>query len=264
VKAGRRPSARLGREDDRRPARRDARILVVDDHPVNRTLALAQLRNLGYRADAAESGEAALNLLVEPTYDALILDCAMPGLDGYGTCRRLRAREGEGRRTPVIALTALASPGEREKCLAAGMDDYLSKPYLVEELAALVDRWLGIETAAPETRSRERLDERLTTFRRLGESHGEAVLEQVVEAFLRQGERDLEAIAQALAAADGGAVAAAAHSLRGSSGFLGAAALAACCAELEALARQGNLAACKPRLQAMEREYRAVEGRLAP
>jgi CheY-like chemotaxis protein len=254
VKAGRAPRA-----DDRRAARRNARILVVDDHPVNRALALAQLHDLGYCADAAESGEAALDLLAESTYDAVILDCGMPGLDGYETCRRLRARERQGRRTPVIALTAFA--GEREKCLAAGMDDHLAKPYRCQELVSLVDRWLGIETAAP-TRSSERLDERLTTFRRLGESRGEAVLEEVVAAFLQQAERDLETMAQALGEADGEAVAAAAHSLRGSSGFLGAAALTACCAELEALARKGDLAACAPRLQAIEREYRAVERKL--
>ncbi len=257
MKAGRAPRA-----DDHRAARRSARILVVDDHPVNRALASAQLSDLGYRADAAESGEAALDLLAESTYDAVILDCAMPGLDGYETCRRLRAREGEGRRTPVIALTAFAE--EREKCLAAGMDDHLAKPYQRQELATLVDRCLGIETAAPETRSGERLDERLTTFRRLGESHGETVLEDVVQAFLQQGERDLEAMAQAHAEADGEAVAVAAHSLRGSSAFLGAAALAACCAELEALARKGDLAACEPWLQAIQREYRAVDRRLPP
>jgi signal transduction histidine kinase/CheY-like chemotaxis protein len=252
------------REDDRRAVRRNARLLVVDDHPVNRLLALAQLGDLGYLADGAESGAGALELLAERTYDAVVLDCAMPELDGYETCRRLRAREGEGRHTPVIALTAFTMAGEREKCLAAGMDDYLTKPYRAEDLAAIVDRWVGIGTAAPETRAGERLGERLAALQRLGEIQGDAVLGQVKEAFLGRGAQDLETIEQALARGDGEAAAVAAHSLRGSSGILGAAALAALCGELEALARQGDLAACGPRLQAVEREYRAVEGRLAP
>jgi two-component system, sensor histidine kinase len=253
-----------GRREDGRAARSGARVLVVDDHPVNRVLVLAQLRELGYLADAAPSGRAALDLLAERSYDAVLLDCAMPEMDGFETCRRLRAREGEDRRrTPVIALTAFAMDGVREKCLAAGMDDFLGKPYRVEDLTAKVDLWVSLGPAAPESRSGGRLDERLTALQRLGESHGEAVLAQVVEAFLDQGARDLAAMAQALGEADGEAIAAAAHFLGGSSGILGAAELAACCAELETLARQGDLAACGPRLQAVEREYQAFAGRLA-
>jgi len=261
------PGPALGpQEDDRRAARQKARVLVVDDHPVNRFLALNHIRDLGYEADAAAGGQAALDLLAEHAFDAVILDCAMPELDGYETCRRLRAREDEGRRTPVIALTAFAVDGEREKCLAAGMDEYVAKPYRSEDLAAVLNRWTGIETiepAAPENRSGERLDERLMALQRLGESQGNRVFAQVVEAFLGRGLHDLETMAHGIAAENGDIVAAAAHSLRGSAGILGAAALACRCAELEALARQGDLAACAPRLAEVEREYRAVEGRLA-
>ncbi|HEV8583154.1 MAG TPA: ATP-binding protein [Thermoanaerobaculia bacterium] len=257
------PAASHRGDDCTRGTRRGARVLVVDDHPVNRALALAQLLEIGYSADAAESGEEALKLLAERTYDAVLLDCAMPELDGYETCRRLRAREGNGRRTPVIALTAFAGVGERERCLAAGMDEYLAKPYKGEDLTAILDHWLGLAPPMPEPCAAERLDERLAAFQRLGEIQGEDVLEQVKKDFLGRGAQDLEALEAALARGDGEAVAAAAHSLAGSSGILGAAALAARCAELEALARQGDLAACGPRLQAVEREYRAVEGRLA-
>jgi two-component system, sensor histidine kinase len=268
--------AAQGTADSRRPvpdgkgagfqaARSGARVLVVDDHPVNRALAVAQLQDLGYAADAAESGDEALSLLAERAYDAVLLDCAMPELDGYETCRRLRAREGADRRTPVIALTAFAVAGERERCLAAGMDDYLAKPYRGEELTALLDRWLGIgspEPQAPAPAPADRIDERLAALQRLGQVQGDEVMKQVKEAFLGRGAQDLESLEQALARGDGEALAAAAHSLAGSSGILGAGALAARCIELEALARQGDLAACAPRLQAVEREYRAVEGRL--
>ncbi len=252
------------REDDRRATRHPARVLVVDDHAVNRMLAQAQLRDFGYVADAAESGQAALDLLAERTYDAVVLDCAMPELDGYETCRRLRAREGEGRRTPVIALTAFTLDGAREKCLAAGMDDYLAKPFRGEDLAAKLDLWVGTGPAAPQNGDAKRIDERLAALQRLGKAAGDETPARVVEAFRGQGERDLETMSHAVRQADGEALAAAAHSLRGSSGILGAAGLAALCAELEALAKQGDLAACAPRLQAVEEEYRAVEGRLPP
>ena len=251
-------------KDGGRASRHDFRLLVVDDHPVNRALALTQLQDLGYSADAAASGQAALDLLAERTYGAVLLDCAMPELDGYETCRRLRQSEGEGRHTPVIALTAFAMAGERDRCLAAGMDDYLAKPYRVDELAATVDSWLALGSPAPAAPKSEAIGERLTALQRLGQTEGEDVLGQVVDAFLGQGARDLETMARSIAREDAEGLADAAHSLGGSSGILGAEALAARCAELEALARQGDLAACAPRLRAVEREYRDVEGRLSP
>src|SRR6266545_6117753 len=220
-----------GRETKRRAARHAVRVLVVDDHPVNRTLALAQLRDLGYLVDVAEGGEAALSLLAGRPYDAVLLDCAMPELDGYETCRRLRQMETDGRHVPVIALTAHAMEGEQEKCLAAGMDDFLAKPYQTETLAALLDSWVGIGTAAPESQDAGRIEERLAEMQRLGEKTGDKLLESVVKAFLDRGTEDLEAMEAALAEGNGGTLAAAAHSLGGSSGFLGAMVLAERCSQ---------------------------------
>ena len=114
---------------------------MVDDHPVTRLVMTAQLAALGYAADAADGGESALAVLAGQPYDAVLLDCEMPELDGYETCRRLRQLEGGTRRTPVIALTAHTGAGDRERCLAAGMDDHLGKPVRGEELAALLERW---------------------------------------------------------------------------------------------------------------------------
>ena len=242
------------------------RLLVVDDDPINRLVATAELAALGYAADATDSGETALDLLARESYDAVLLDCEMPRLDGYETCRRLRQREGEGRRTRVIALTAHASVGEKEKCLAAGMDDHLGKPMRSEELAAALRRWqeeasraLSPTQAMPEPDS---IGERLAALGRLGETTGEDVLGQVVESFLQRGERDVEALRLALARGDGGAFAAAAHSLAGSSGILGASGLAVSCAELERLARQDDLAACESRFAGVEQAYQAIARRL--
>jgi CheY-like chemotaxis protein/HPt (histidine-containing phosphotransfer) domain-containing protein len=244
------------------------RVLVVDDDPVNRLLATAQIRELGHTADSADGGEAALALLARQPYDAVLLDCEMPGLDGYETCRRFRRQEGnDRRRTPVIALTAHTAAAERESCLAAGMDDHLGKPVRSGDLAAVLERWLaggaGLQpppAAAPEPE--EPLEERLKGLARLSEATGEDLLAQVVESFLRQGMRNLATLREALARGDGEAFAAAAHSLAGSSGILGAAGLAAGCAGLEALARQGDLAACETRLAAVEQAWRQVANRV--
>jgi CheY-like chemotaxis protein len=238
---------------------------VVDDHPVNRLVAVAQLTELGYAADAAEDGETALDALAQEPYDAVLLDCEMPRLDGYETCRRLRQSEGGGRRTWVIALTAHTAAEDRERCLAAGMDDHLAKPVRAEDLAAALQR--RREGAAgpgtlPAVES-DRLEERLAALARLGEETGEDLLEQVVESFLQQGARDLGTIRQALTQGDGDALAAAAHSLAGSAGILGATGLAVASAELEELARRGDLAACEPRLEAVEQAYRSIARRLA-
>ena len=115
----------------------------MDDNPVNRVVTTAQVEALGHAADAAESGEMALDALAEQPYDIVLMDCEMPRLDGYETCRRLRQREEGGRRTRVIALTAHVAPGERERCLAAGMDGYVSKPIQPEALFDLVERYVA-------------------------------------------------------------------------------------------------------------------------
>jgi CheY-like chemotaxis protein/HPt (histidine-containing phosphotransfer) domain-containing protein len=246
------------------------RVLVVDDHPVNRLVTVAQVTALGYAADAADSGERALAALAEKPYDAVLLDCEMPELDGYETCRRLRWREGDGRRTRVIALTAHSSLEEREKCLAAGMDDHLAKSARLEELAAALQRCLDGEDAEAvdgrpdiERLDAKRLEERLQALARLGRETGKEILEQVVESYLRQGAKDLEALRRTLALGDGGAFAAAAHSLAGSSGILGATGLAASCAQLEALARRADLAACEARLKSVEQAFQSIARRLS-
>ncbi len=121
----------------------DRRILLAEDNPVSCLVARSQLEGLGYQVDVAENGLEVLDALEERDYDLVLMDCQMPELDGYETTRRIRQREVGERHTPVIAVTAHAMAGDREKCLAAGMDDYVSKPFREKALADVLESWLG-------------------------------------------------------------------------------------------------------------------------
>ncbi|MEG4531332.1 response regulator [Microcoleus sp. D2_18a_D3] len=117
------------------------RILLAEDHPINQQVIVEQLAVLGYQADCVVNGQEALDLLAKKSYDLVLMDCQMPVLDGYKAAQKLREIEGSDRHTFVMALTAHAMPGEREKCLAAGMDDYLSKPVDLDALAAALKKY---------------------------------------------------------------------------------------------------------------------------
>ena len=119
-------------------------ILVVDDDATNRMVILHLLESLGHVPVGVSGGNEALAALDEAIYDLVFMDCQMPELDGFETTRALRRQEREGRRLPVIALTANAVTGQRELCLDAGMDDFLTKPIRQRELSDILERWLPI------------------------------------------------------------------------------------------------------------------------
>jgi len=126
------------------PRQTRGRVLVVDDGEVNQIVAAGILRNLGFDADIAESGAEAVAAVQDRAYDAVLMDVRMPGMDGVQATEEIRRRERDGRRTPVLALTAGASPSERDRCLAAGMDGYLTKPLGRASLAAALEQWVPV------------------------------------------------------------------------------------------------------------------------
>lgn len=123
----------------------DKAVLVVEDNPVNRELALMQLKKLGVKAEVAENGLEAVNALSKKEYSLILMDCQMPVMDGYEATKSIRKTEATlGRRTPIVAMTANALQGDREKCLSAGMDDYISKPVRVKNLREVIEKWVEL------------------------------------------------------------------------------------------------------------------------
>ena len=120
-----------------------AHVLVAEDNEVNQKVAVRILERLGYKVDVADDGNEALEACQRTRYDVVLMDVQMPGLDGFEVARRIRAREQGGRHTPIVAMTASAMKGDRERCLEAGMDDYVAKPVTPEALDTALRRWVS-------------------------------------------------------------------------------------------------------------------------
>ncbi|MEY2427041.1 MAG: two-component system, sensor histidine kinase and response regulator, partial [Actinomycetota bacterium] len=123
-------------------------VLVVEDNATNQLVAVGILRFLGYRSDVAANGYEALEAVARTVYDAVLMDCQMPEMDGYTATGLIRKNEGVGRHTPIIAMTAGASELDRERCLEAGMDDYLAKPVKTEHIDAALRKWATTRESA--------------------------------------------------------------------------------------------------------------------
>ena len=207
------------------PRRRPGRVLLAEDNAVNQQVALAILDSLGFSADVASDGRQAVEMLRAGSYTVVLMDCQMPRLDGFAATREIRAGGGEASRTPIIALTASALASDREKCLTAGMDDFVSKPLRRETLIAALNRWVGVAAPLAPVLDADGLRE----LQEVAGEHWTAL----VDDFLA----DLPV--QLAALEDGADVARMAHAVKGASSTMAAVRLAAAAGTLEAAALGG-------------------------
>jgi two-component system sensor histidine kinase/response regulator len=237
-----------------RPAERGI-VLLVEDNTMNQLVATRMLAKLGYRCDVANNGQEALAAIIAGAYDAILMDCQMPVMDGYEATRQLRrAENSSGRHLPVIAMTAAAMQGDREACLEAGMDDYITKPIRSETIDETLNRWITTDVTAPEqpdTDTARASDtvidpERFAVLRELDAGDGD-LISLLVSEYLNDGEQLLATMREALAEGDPHTLERTAHTLKGSSANLGAVGVAEICGRLEALGRAGALGTA-PRL----------------
>jgi len=239
----------LVEEPDSEPGYAQARVLLVEDNLVNQEVARRMLATLGIKPDVAGDGALAFERIHFESFDLVLMDCQMPRMDGYETTRAIRAWELESNRgrLPIIAMTANALEGDRERCLAAGMDDYISKPIKRAVLAAALSRWLKTESPkAPgeweETNTMDiealmleaQLD--MTAIAQLRDVF-DGDLTDVVATYLRDTPEQLQIIGEAIALRDFTVMHRAAHSLKSSSYSLGAHVVGKLAERLEALAR---------------------------
>lgn len=216
-------------------------LLLVEDNVMNQKVAVYQLNAMGYAVDIASNGTEALEKLARRRYALILMDCQMPVLDGYETTRRIRRLQGELAHTPIIAMTANAMAGDREQCLEAGMDDYLTKPLLRSQLATMLEHYLPPAQASADGTAAVVVDEA-----RLQELFGDdtALAGQMLEMFIEHTTPVMDDLARHCQAADPllGEIQALGHRLAGSCLNLGIQALGQWGRQMETAARQGDLA----------------------
>lgn len=233
-----------------------AHVLLVEDNPTNRMVAERMLEKLDCSVEVVNDGLQAVQAVENHTYDLIFMDCQMPVMDGYQATREIRKGEQQSGRKPVpiIALTAHAMNGDREKCLEAGMDDYVSKPYGIKQLVAVLKKWYQ---PAPATTSS--IDPTaIAMIRQLQQPGQPDILAQLIDTYISNSRSLIEALRQAITAGEAEAVRRTAHSLKSSSANLGAHRLADICLRLESMGREKNLRESSMLFTAGEQEFNLV------
>ena len=248
-------SAQLLTRHALRELRQSLRILLVEDHRVNQKLALGLLEKWGHHSVLANNGQEALDILLDQKFDVILMDMQMPVMGGIEATQAIRAREAEANlpRVPIIAMTANAMQGDRDECLAAGMDDYLSKPIksqdLLEKLLAL-----GTQHADPAPLLEEvSFDYHIALI-----SADQEMVEIIAGIFLETWPRDIERLRQAVSANDAATFTRIAHSLKGTLGTFLADPAVRAAAELESLAHRSILEELLPKVDRLENELKII------
>jgi two-component system sensor histidine kinase/response regulator len=252
--------------EEEQPRVSRARVLLVEDNNVNQLVALGQLQRLGHECVIATGGRAALELVRDEPFDLVLMDCQMPDMDGYEATRLLRQMDGAAARVPVIAITAHALPGEREKCLAAGMNDYLAKPVSIEQLGAVIRLWASKTSVAQSTAPDMPMEgdehhvldrERVSSFLAISRTQ-DGFLDGLVKTFRQDVPSRLDALRAAAASGDSQDLAQAAHALKSSSGSVGAKRMYAAASALERAALSGRLDGAFATIEQLAAEFPRV------
>ena len=247
------------------------RILLVEDNLVNQKVAVHILQKGGYRCDVAANGLEAVEALSSLPYDLVFMDCQMPEMDGFAATAAIRYREEEqGTRIPIIAMTANAMQGDRERCLEAGMDDYISKPVRPEDLLAMLEKWLIEKPESYDNRNQNQSvsglspDSPAVDLTGVLEIAGDDpdFLAELVREFLDSTSSRIAELKTAIAQADTTTAGREAHSIKGSAATFGVTSLQETAFRIEQLASQAELTAASDLLGALDQEWLQVEGEL--
>ena len=249
-------------------------VLLVEDNPVNQKVAQAMLAKLGIPVEVANNGREAVEMVQVRDFDLVLMDCQMPVMDGYEATAAIRAMPGgRGEHLPIIALTANAMQGDRQKCLEAGMDDFLSKPYGLAQLHATVLRWLSMaktssvrESTFESAESTENSTSTpainlklLEALREIDPDGGMGLAHQIVQTFLDSAQQRVDHVEQAIASGDSEMLGQAAHALKSSTANVGAETLSGLYKQLEKLGREQRIDDARDLLDEVRREHhRAV------
>jgi signal transduction histidine kinase/DNA-binding NarL/FixJ family response regulator len=223
-------------------------VLIVDDHPINGTVMLKQVNALGHAGETAQCASEALEKLKSGRFAAMFTDCNMPDMTGYDLARAVRALEAStgSARIPIIACTASALPGEVEKCMGAGMDDYLAKPVDLATVALMLERWLRAPPIDADVLALISAEEANTAL-------------DLLKLFRQCNERDTASLREAFRRRVAADLLDACHCIRGASSTIGAAPLAAACEEIEMNGRAGDWSAVADAMKAFDRELERLE-----
>jgi CheY-like chemotaxis protein/HPt (histidine-containing phosphotransfer) domain-containing protein len=224
-------------------------LLVVEDNSINQKVMSLQLEQLGYSADTVANGLEAIKAWEQIPYDMILMDCQMPEMDGYAATEAIRRRETDGKHIPIIAMTAHVMVGDREKCIKAGMDDYIPKPIKTENLQAMLAKWHpAIVKAEPEA-----VDDAADPLK------DPAFVRQVSALFLKETPAYLRTMKKALKKDDAAELRAAAHSVAGSCCIVGTKELKVLCQALEGKAEAGLMSDAAPLFKKIESDFKVVE-----
>ncbi|GKS69346.1 signal transduction histidine kinase [Nitrosomonas sp. PY1] len=213
-------------------------LLLAEDNPVNQAVALGMLRKFGYIVDVVKNGLEAIDAVQHKAYDLVLMDCMMPEMDGYKATTEIRRQQSVGRlhHFPIIALTANAIEGDREKCLTTGMDDYLAKPIKAKDLANIIELWLGHSNSIRSKNNPSELEpsnnqghidpNALASIRSLEADYGDELLKQVISTYLDNSNKLMQNLEQAWNIGDLKAIRMTSHTLKSSSSQVGAHSLA--------------------------------------